>query len=191
MQFAIPTLGAAPYLTLVGITLAASAVPLLLLRRKSLAAILRAAAPVVALLLPAMAVLGASMASNSLEVRAGQVVVRAGFFYEYARDIREFDLARARHGSQAAIAPQALGRRDSGIRLPGYAAGRFSGGMRQGGPESLFVTVTDSERVVYLPASHGQSLLVSVEQGDELLQMLYDARSAGADVAGVSTPRFR
>ena len=178
MHFVIPALGPAPYLTLTGITLLAAALPLLLVRKKSRAANLRGAALIVALLLPVMAVLGSSMTHNSLEVRDGQVVVRAGYFYEYVRDIREFDLARARHGSQAAVAPQGLDLRHNGIRLPGYAAGRFSNGDAQGAAESLFVTMTDSERVVYLPATRGQSLLVSVEQGDELLQMLYDAAPA-------------
>lgn len=182
MRFDIPALGLAPYLTLLGIALLAVALPLLLVRRNTVAANLRGAAVIGALLLPAVAVLGLSMAHNSLDVRSGQVVVRAGYFYEYARDIREFDLARARHGSAANVVPQGLGLRDNGIRLPGYAAGRFSHGER--GP--LFVTVTDSERVVYLPARRGQSLLVSVEQGDELLQMLYDA--APGNMASAAAP---
>ena len=181
MVFDVPALGPAPYLTLAGITLLAAATPSLLLRKTTLAATLRGASVVVALLLPAMLVLALSMTRNSVEVQGGQLVVRAGFFYEYARDIHDFDLARARHGSQAAVVPQGLGPRDNGIRLPGYAAGRFHAGVQKGSTAALFVTLTDSDRVVYLPTRTGQALLVSVERGDELLQMLYDA-APGAGV---------
>jgi len=185
MRFAIPALGLAPYLTLLGMTLLMAAAPLIVLRKKSAAANLRGATVILALLLPAVAVLGLSMMHNSLDVRDGQLMVRAGYFYEYARDIREFDLARARFGSLASVTPRGLGERDNGIRLPGYAAGRFSHDERG----ALFVTVTDSERVVFLPASRGQSLLVSVEQGDELLQMLYDAAPGRTPGAGMQLSR--
>lgn len=185
MRFDIPAIGVAPCLALLGMTLLAAALPLLLVRRNTVAANLRGAVVIVALLLPVVAVLGMSMTHNSLEVRAGQVVVRAGYFYEYARDIREFDLARARTGSLASVTAQGLGERDNGIRLPGYAAGRFSHGERG----ALFVTVTDSARVVFLPARRGQSLLVSVEQGDELLQMLYDAAPGKPPAAGMPLSR--
>lgn len=168
MRFDMPALGLAPYLSLAAIVLLAAALPGLVVRRKTLAANLRGALVVAALVLPVVLVLGLSMRHNTLELRDGQVVVRAGYFYEYARDIAEFDLARARQGSQAVLVPEGFGVRDNGIRLPGYAAGRFGAGG-----DSLFVAVTDSERLVYLPARHGQSLLVSVEQGNALLQALY------------------
>ena len=186
MRFDIPALGFAPYLTLLGMTLLAATLPLLLVRRNTLSANLRVGAFIVALLLPVVAVLGLSMTRNSLDVRDGQLIVRAGYFYEYARDIHEFNLARARLGTQASLAPQGLGERDNGIRLPGYTAGRFSHGERG----ALFVTVTDSERVVFLPARRGQSLLVSVEQGDELLQILYDAAPGKTPVAGLQLSRI-
>lgn len=180
MRFDMPALGLAPYLTLAAIILLAAALPPLLVRRNTVVANLRGAALVAALVLPVILVLGMSMRHNTLELRDGQVVVRAGYFYEYARDIGEFDLARARHGSQAVLVPEGFGARDNGIRLPGYAAGRFGGaeGARDRSA-GLFVAVTDSERLVYLPARHGQSLLVSVERGDALLQTLYRRAAQG------------
>lgn len=174
MQFDIPALGPAPYLTLIGLTLLVALLPVLLARRRTLGANLRSAAVVAALVLPVTLVLGLSMSRNSLELRDGQVVVRAGFFYEYARDIGEFDLAAARHGSRESLAPSGLGERANGIQLPGYVAGRFAHGERG----ALFVALTDSERVVYLPARHGQSLMVSVAEAEQLLQTLYDRAPA-------------
>ena len=192
MRFDVPAPGLAPYLALAGITLLAACLPLLLLRGKPLAARLRTAACAAALVLPFTAGLGWSVSHNTLELRDGQVVVRASHFYEYARDIAEFDLARARHGDRATLAPDGLGARRNGVSLPGYAAGRFGGpggdrlddragdGAGIDNRESLFVAVTDGKRMVYLPARHGQSLLVSVEEGDALLQALYRAAPARA-----------
>ncbi|MDY0974079.1 hypothetical protein SOM61_03815 [Massilia sp. CFBP9012] len=192
MRFDVPAPGLAPYLALAGITLLAACLPLLLLCGKPLAARLRSAVCAAALVLPFTAGLGWSISHNTLELRDGQILVRGSYFYEYARDIGEFDLARARHGDRAALAPDGLGARRNGISLAGYAAGRFGGrsgdliGASAGDSvgfdnrESLFVTVTEGEHMVYLPARHGQSLLVSVEEGDALLQALYRAAPAGA-----------
>lgn len=174
MQFDMPAPGLAPYLTLMGITLLAAALPLLLLRKRALASRLRDAGLCGVLVLPFTAALGWSVSHNSIELRDGRLVVRASYFYEYARDIGEFDLARARQGERAALVPDGLGVRRNGIGLPGYLAGRFGGGNR----ESLFVAATDQRRMVYLPARRGQSLLVSVEQGDALLNALYEAAPA-------------
>lgn len=173
MHFDMPAPGLAPYLTLIGITLLAAVLPLLVLRQRPLASRLCDAGLGVALVLPVTAALGWSVTHNSIELRDGQLVVRASYFYEYARDIGEFDLARARQGERATLVPDGLGVRRNGIGLPGYMAGRFGGGNR----ESLFVAATDTRRMVYLPARKGQSLLISVEQGDELLKALYRAAS--------------
>jgi hypothetical protein len=167
--FAVPAVGLSAYLTLVGITCFAAALPVLLARKRGLAARLKSGAAAGALVLPVTLLLALGLSKNTLEVREGQVVVRAGYFYEYARDIGEFDLARARHGSLASIDAAQLGLRDNGISLPGYAAGRFTSEDRQ----PLFVAVTDRERVVYLPARDGRSLLVSVEQAERLLALLH------------------
>lgn len=171
MQFDMPAPGLAPYLTLIGITVLAALLPLLLLRKRSLTSRLRDAGFCGALVLPFTAALGWSVTHNSIELRDGQLVVRASTFYEYTRDIADVDLARARQGERAALAPDGLGVRRNGIGLPGYVAGRFGGGNR----ESLFVAQTDARRMVYLPARRGQSLLISVEKGDELLKALYRA----------------
>lgn len=186
MLFTVPAPGPAPYLALAGITLLAACLPLLLLRGRPLAARLRTAACAAALVLPFTAALGWSVSHNTLELRDGQLVLRASHFYEYARDIAEFDLARARHGDRATLVPDGLGMRRNGIGLPGYAAGRFAGPAGADNRESLFVAVTDGERLVYLPARHGQSLLVSVEEGDALLQALYRAAPAGGARAGIN-----
>ncbi|WP_313167767.1 hypothetical protein [Massilia oculi] len=87
----------------------------------------------------------------------------------------------------------------AGISLPGYVAGRFGGrsgdsiddgageGVGFDNRESLFVAVmTDGEHLVYLPARHGQSLLVSVQEGEALLQGLYRAAPAGAAQVGMN-----
>ncbi len=185
MRFDMPALGLAPYLTLAGITLLAAALPLLLLRGRALAARLGAAAVAAALVAPFTAGLAWSLSHNSLELREGRLVVRASYFYEYERDIAEFDLARARHGDLAALAPDGLGVRRSGIGLPGYAAGRFAGPAGADNRESLFVAVTDGECMVYLPARHGQSLLVSVGEGEALLQALYRLAPGGRARVGM------
>ncbi|WP_020655494.1 hypothetical protein [Massilia niastensis] len=177
MYFDIPAVGLAPYLTLLGITLLAAALPMLLARKKSLKANLRNGATAGALVLPVTLLLGMGVTSNSLIVQDGQVQVRASYFYEYARDIAEFDLARARHGSYASIAPARIGLRDNGIQLPGYAAGRFTAEDRQ----PLFVALTSTDKVVYLPARKGQSLLVSVDDAEHLLETLH--RRAALDRA--------
>jgi hypothetical protein len=174
MEFDIPAVGAGPYLTLLGITLLAAALPMLLARKKSLKANLRNGATVGALVLPVTLLLGMGVSANSLSVRDGQVQVRASYFYEYARDIGEFDLSRARYGSYASISPAQFRVRDNGIRLPGYAAGRFTADDRQ----PLFVAMTDSDKMVYLPAAKGQSLLVSVDQAERLLELLHGRATA-------------
>lgn len=198
MRFDVPAPGLAVYLALAGITLLAACLPLLLLRGKPLASRLRTAACAAALVLPFTAGLGWSVSHNTLELRDGQLVVRASYFYEYARDIAEFDLARARHGDRAALAPDGLGPRRNGISLPGYIAGRFGGrsgdriddgageGVGFDNREPLFVAVTDGEHLVYLPARHGQSLLVSVQEGEALLQALYRAAPAGSAQVGMN-----
>ena len=195
MRFDVPAPGLAPYLALAGITLLAACLPLLLLRGKPLAARLRTATCAAALVLPFTAGLGWNVSHNTVELRNGQLVVRASYFYEYARDIAEFDLARARHGDRAALAPDGLGARRNGISLPGYVAGRFGGpgggriddrgGDGIGIDRSLFVAVTDGNRLVYLPARHGQSLLLSVGDGEALLQALYRTAPAGAARVGM------
>lgn len=167
--FDIPAVGLQAYLTLIGITCLAAALPMLLARKRSLPANLKSGAVAGALVLPVTLLLALGLSKNTLEVRDGQVVVRASYFYEYARDIGEFDLARARHGSLASIDAAQLGLRNNGISLPGYTAGRFTSEDRQ----PLFVTMTDRERVVFLPARQGQSLLVSVEQADQLMALLH------------------
>lgn len=178
-MFEIPAVGLAPYLTLLGIALAAMALPMLLARKRTLAANLKTGLLCGALALPVPLMLAFGVSDNSLEVRDGQVVVRASYFYEYARDIAEFDLARARHGSQASIDAARLGMRNNGISLPGYSAGRFMSEDRQ----PLFVAITDPDRVVYLPAKQGQSLLVSVEEGERLLALLHGRAAQGARLA--------
>lgn len=172
--FAIPAVGLSAYLTLAGITLLAAALPMLLARKRTLSAQLKSGAAAGALVLPVTLLLALGLSKNTLEVRDGQVQVRAGYFYEYARDIGEFDLARARHGSLASIDAARLGPRNNGISLPGYAAGRFTSEDQQ----PLFVALTDRERVLYLPAKSGQALLVSVEEADKLLALLH-GRAAG------------
>ena len=167
--FDIPAVGLSAYLTLIGITCLASALPMLLARKRGLAAKLKSGAAAGALVLPVTLLLALGLSKNTLEVRDGQVLVRASYFYEYACDIGEFDLAHARHGSLAAIDAAQLGLRNNGISLPGYAAGRFTSEDQR----PLFVAMTDRERVVYLPAREGQSLLVSVEQADQLLALLH------------------
>ena len=168
-EFAIPAAGLSAYLTLIGITGLAAALPMLLARKRGLKAKLKSGAVAGALVLPVTLLVALGLSNNTLEVRGGLVVVSARYFYEYARDIGEFDLARARHGSLASIDAAQLGLRNNGISLPGYAAGRFTSEDQQ----PLFVALTDRERVVYLPARQGQSLLVSVEQADQLLALLH------------------
>lgn len=181
MHFDIPALGPATYLTLGGITLLAAGLPLLLVRNRPARDRWQAALAAAALVLPCTAVLGWSLAHNSITLRDGQIVVRASLFYEYARNVADFDLARARQGSGSTIFPDGLGMRANGISLPGYAAGRFTGSDRK----ALFVAVTDREHMVYLPARSGQSLLVSIEQGQDLLEHLYrNATKEGAATGG-------
>lgn len=174
--FHIPAVGPAAYLTLLGITLLAAVLPVLLARKRSVAANVKTGAVAGALVLPVTLLLAMGLSKNSLEVRDGQVQVRASYFYEYARDIGEFDLTQARHGSMASIEAARLGIRDNGISLPGYSAGRFTSEDKQ----PLFVALTDRDKVVYLPARHGQSLLVSVDDGARLLGLLHDQAGARA-----------
>lgn len=172
--FDIPAVGASAYVTLLGITLLAAVLPVLLARKRTITANVKTGAVAGALVLPVTVLLAMGMSKNSLEVRDGQVQVQAGYFYEYARDIGDFDLAQARHGSRASIGAARLGIRNNGISLPGYAAGRFT----TEGKQPLFVAMTDADRLVYLPAKRGQSLLVSVDDGDRLLALLREQANA-------------
>ncbi|MFC0251254.1 hypothetical protein [Massilia consociata] len=172
MTFDIPAAGSGPYLTLLGITLLPALLPVLLARRRTLAANLKTMLACVLLILPFTAFLAADVSRNSLQVRDGKVQVKAGYFREYERKLADFDLAGARHGNYAAIDPAQIAWRSNGVGLPGYLAGRFTGEDRS----KLFVVMTDRERVVYLPAKGGQSLLVSVKQGEQLLEALRNAQ---------------
>jgi hypothetical protein len=110
-------------------------------------------------------------------------------------------LARVRHGDRAALGPDGLGPRRNGISLPGDVAGRFGGrsgdriddgaggGAGFDSRELLFVAVTDGKHLVYLPARHGQSLSVSVQEGEALLQALYRSAPAGAAQVGMHRKR--
>jgi hypothetical protein len=170
MAFAIPHVAAGVYLALFAIALLACGAPLLVLRRDGPARTARNMALAAILILPLTGGLGYTMADNALRLENGKLMLRAGHFYEQARPLGDFDLARARAGNLASIPEARLGVRSDGISLPGYAAGRFTG---QGG--AVFVLLTDRSRVVYLPARNGSSLLISVEHPEHFLEELRSA----------------
>ena len=167
MAFAIPHAAAGVYLALFAIALLACGAPLLVLRRDGPARTARNMALAAVLILPLTGGLGYTMADNELRLEDGKLVLRAAHFYEQARPVADFDLARARAGNLASIPEARLGVRSDGISLPGYAAGQFAG---QG--ETVFALLTDRSRVVYLPARTGPSLLISVEQPERFLMTL-------------------
>jgi len=165
--FAIPAVDVAVYWALLAIALLAVMSPLLVLRRDGAARTLRNVVRAALLILPLTGALGYTMADNELRLEGDRIVLRASHFYEEARPLADFDLARARAGSLASIPEARLGVRSNGISLPGYAAGRFAG---QGGV--VFALLTDRSRVVYLPARTGPSLLISVEHPEGFLATL-------------------
>jgi hypothetical protein len=167
VAFAIPAVAPGVYLALFAIALLACTAPLLVLRRDGPARTARNMALAAVLILPLTGGLGYTMADNALRLEDGKLVLRAAHFYEQARPLGDFDLARARAGTLASIPQARLGVRSDGISLPGYAAGRFAG---QSG--AVFALLTDRSRVVYLPAKNGPSLLISVERPEEFLAAL-------------------
>jgi hypothetical protein len=166
--FAIPAPAAWVYAALFAIALLACGAPLLVLRRDGPARTLRNVGLAAILIVPLMSALGFTMSDNELRLENGKLVLHAAHFYEHERPLAEFDLARARAGNLVAIPEARLGVRSNGISLPGYAAGRFA---RQGGG-AVFALLTDRDRVVYLPARNGTSLLISVEQPERFLAAL-------------------
>jgi hypothetical protein len=167
MAFAIPTVAAGVYLALFAIALLACAAPLLVLRRDGASRTARNMVLAAILILPLTGGLGYTMTDNELRLEDGKLVLHAAHFYEQARPLGEFDLARARAGTLASIPEARLGVRSNGISLPGYAAGRFAG--REG---AVFALLTDRSRVVWLPAKAGPSLLISVARPEAFLAAL-------------------
>ena len=174
MEFTIPAPAAWVYAALFAIALLACGAPLLVLRRDGPARTLRNVALAAILIVPLVSALGFTMSDNELRLEDGKLVLHAAHFYQHERPLSEFDLERAQAGSLDAIPEARLGARSNGISLPGYAAGRFA---RQGGG-AVFALLTDRDRVVYLPARTGTSLLISVGQPERLLAALR-AQKAG------------
>ncbi|MET0981232.1 MAG: hypothetical protein ABWY02_03965 [Telluria sp.] len=165
MAFAIPAVDNLVYGALFAIALLACAAPLLVLRRDGPARTWKNVALAALLILPVMGTLGYTVSDNALRVEGGRIVLRAAHFYKQDRPLADFDLARARAGDYASMEEARLGLRRSGVGLPGYAAGRFSGP----GNSTMFALLTDRSRVVWLPARSGPDLLFSVEEPERFL----------------------
>jgi hypothetical protein len=112
---------------------------------------------------------GAVLASRlaSIEINGGHLVVRGVLLGPSARlqvlrlsDARAVDLRRDR-----TYRPVAGG----GINMPGYCAG--SGSI--GGGEKADWLLTDTSRVLYVPARSGRSLLISAESPEAIVETLH------------------
>ena len=168
MAFEIAAVDRRVYWALFIIALVVIATPLLVLRRDGPARTLRNVVRAALLIVPLTTALGYTMSDSALRIEDGKIVVHAAHFFQEERPISEFDLAQARAGTYGSMAEARLGVRSTGIRLPGYVAGRFA---RQGGG-AMFALLTDRSRVVYLPARSGPSLLISVEEPERFLATL-------------------
>ena len=166
--FAIPAVNHLVYWSLFGMALLACCAPLLVLRRDGPARTWKNIGLAALLILPVMGALGYTVSDNDLRIDGDRIVLRAAHFYEQDRPLADFDLGRARAGDYASMTQARLGLRRSGIGLPGYAAGRFSGP----GKGTVFALLTDRSRVVWLPARNGADLLFSVEEPERFLAAL-------------------
>ena len=174
MPYEIPPAGISAYAALFGITLLAAGLPLFLIRKQGLAAALKTSAIVAALVLPFTLGIASTLSHNELRIKGENLSVRAAYFYDYSRNIDDFDLSRAQVGTYQSIADGQLKWRRNGLGLPGMNAGRFS--TTQG--RVLFALLTDRSSVLYLPAKTGPSLLVSLENPAAVLADLKQRASA-------------
>lgn len=174
MPYAIPSAGISAYAALFGLTLLAAGLPLLLIHKQGLTAALKMSAIAAALVLPFTLGIGYTLGHNELRINGENLSVRAAYFYEYSRNIDDFDLGRAQVGTYASIADSQLKWRQNGLGLPGMNAGRFS--STQG--RVLFALLTDRSNVLYVPAKTGPSLIVSLENPAAVLADLKQRASA-------------
>ena len=168
MAFAIPAVNRLVYWALFAMALLVCSAPLLVLRRDGPVRTWKNIALAAVLILPVLGALGYTLSDNALRVEGGRIHLRAAHFYKQDRPLADFDLGRARAGSYASMGEAQLGLRRSGVGLPGYAAGRFSGP----GTSEVFALLTDRSRVVWLPARTGPGLLFSVEDPERFLAAL-------------------
>ncbi len=174
MIYHIPPASLSAYLSLAGITMLVACVPIFWVRKLGLAATLTKSGIAAALVLPLSLGLGYTITQNELHLSGQTLRAQAEFFYEYSRNLDEFDLEKAQFGTYDSIGPAQLKWRQNGLSMPGISAGHFS--TTQGG--KVFAILTNRSRVLYLPAKTGQSLLVSVEDPAAALQSIREHAKA-------------
>jgi hypothetical protein len=168
----IPFDGLRAYAALLGITLLAACVPLFWIRKEGLRGALQKSAIAAALVLPFTLGIAWTLSKNELRIDDKTLTLRAAYFYNYSRNLDDFDLSRAQAGTYQSIPDAQLKWRRNGLGLPGISAGRFST-MRD---KLVFTLLTDRDNVLYLPAKTGPALLVSLENPAPVLASL-DAAS--------------
>lgn len=173
MTFEIAPVGLSAYLVLVGIALFGACVPLFWLNKDGTASAMQKSLIGLVLASPVFIGIAYTMNDNAFELSGRNVLVRADYFYRYARSLDEFDLSNAQIGSYESIPVAQLNWRRNGLGLPGVSAGHFS---TQDG-KAIFVALTDRSQVLYLPAKSGTSLLVSVQKPNAVLDALKRAKS--------------
>jgi len=174
MTFELAPVGLNAYLLLIAITLVAACIPLLWLRKEGVALAWKKSGIAALFVAPIMLGIVLMMSDNAFVLSGKNLLVRADYFYNYARSLDEFDLSRAQIGPYQSIPAAKLSWRRSGVSLPGINAGHFS--TLDG--QVIFVVLTDRSQVLYLPAKSGASLLVSVSNPNAVLGALKRAQSA-------------
>lgn len=157
--------------------------PFLFLRWKGRARSGREAGLAVLILAPLLLPFAWTISDNAFSVEGDRLYARAAFFQEMYRSLDDFDLDAARAGPRSALPEAALGVRRNGIGLPRFQAGRFS--LRRGG--QAFVILSDNERVLYLPARVGLSLVVSLEDPQQVLEQLRASQAARGPASEAAT----
>ncbi|HEY0488159.1 MAG TPA: hypothetical protein VGD30_01470 [Telluria sp.] len=178
MHYDIPFDATGAYAALSFITLLAASLAWILTRKQGRRAALKNSAIAAALVLPFTLGIASTLSHNALTINEKNLSVRAAYFYDYARNIDDFDLARAQFGTYQSIADGQLKWRRNGLGLPGMNAGRYS--TTRG--KVLFALLTDRSSVLYLPAKTGPSLLVSLENPAAVLAVLEQRASAHAGI---------
>lgn len=173
MTFDVLSPGYMPYATLVGITLIAACIPLLWARKEGYAVVLRKSAIGALLVAPITFGIAFTVNKNTFEMSGQNISICAAYFDNYSGNLDNFDLDSAQVGSFQSIPEAKLKWRRAGIGLPGLNAGNFS----TSDGRSIFVILTDASSVLYLPAKTGASLLISVRNPTEVLEVLKRAKS--------------
>jgi hypothetical protein len=114
-----------------------------------------------------------SARNTVVEVESDSLVI-SGTLYGRRISLDSIRVDQARELNLVHDADYRLKWRTNGIGLPGYKAGWFR--LRNG--EKALAFITDAHRVVYFPTSEGYSVLLSVANPPEILELLAKFRQA-------------